>query len=352
MGAPIHSVIDWSSSNYDMVIDVRAPTEFLSDHIPKAINMPVLSDIERDEVGRVYNQASPFEARKLGAAYISKNIANHLQCKLLKMGSDFQPLIYCWRGGQRSFAFNKILSEIGWRSFQLKGGYKTYRQDVIKGLEKSAKELSLVVVSGYTGSGKTKVLHALKSEGEQIIDLEQLACHSGSLLGKRPGQTQPAQKHFESKLFETIRSCLTSRKIYVEDESATIGNLTLPAPFWKKMKISPLIWLETPLESRANFLVQEYAHLNSNSHELESLLKLIVRRGNAQLAREISEDIKKCKWKSVATNLILGHYDPAYKKSIKRSKSKKVINIFQTNCSEKVIKSTVREIISKTSKEF
>ena len=184
MGAPIIETSEWNPSDYDMVIDVRSPSEFLDDHIPGAVNMPVLSDIERADVGTIYKQQSSFIARKTGAALVARNIAEHLENKLHEVGSGFIPLIHCWRGGQRSRALAQICSEIGWKSYILKGGYKSYRRAVLSGIDEIAVNLTFIVISGRTGSGKTDILKELKHEGAQVLDLEGLAVHRGSLLGK------------------------------------------------------------------------------------------------------------------------------------------------------------------------
>ena len=346
MGAPIHSVSDWKSSRFDMIIDVRSPKEFQIDHIPSAVNMPVLTDTQRAETGRIYKQVSPFEARKLGASYISHNISIHLKNGLLKKNKDFKPLIYCWRGGQRSGAFNRILSEIGWQTYQLKGGYKAYRQGVISQLSDFSDSIKLVRLAGYTGAGKTKVLNVLRQKGEQVIDLEQLAGHRGSLLGKIKNKKQPSQKQFESDILSIIHKMSNSKHIYVESESSTIGNLVLPGPFWQKLKHAPFIWLEVPLESRSEFLLEEYSCLTEHSETLIQLLDLIKRKGDCELAALIAENISRCEWKVVAENLLSGYYDPSYRKSFKRSPALKIAELTQDNCSDFSVNATADMIIS------
>ena len=202
MSAPIIITKNWYPEAYDMVIDVRAPVEFAQDHIVGAVNMPVLSNAERIEIGTLYKQSSPFAARKRGAVLVSQNIARHIDTKLLDLPADFSPLIHCWRGGQRSRAFAHILSEIGWRCHLLEGGYKAYRRDILDGLKADFSGLSLVVIAGRTGSAKTDILAEIKNQGGQIIDLEGLARHRGSLLGRWPDSPQPSQRFFESSLID------------------------------------------------------------------------------------------------------------------------------------------------------
>ena len=345
MSAPIYSVSEWKSSRFDMIIDVRAPEEFQIDHIPSAVNMPVLTDTQRAEVGTIYKQVSPFEARKLGASYISHNISVHLKNGLLEKSKDFMPLVYCWRGGQRSGAFNSILSEIGWQTYRLKGGYKTYRQDVINQLDACSGSLKLVVLAGYTGAAKTRVLNVLRQRGEQVIDLEQLAGHRGSLLGKINHKKQPSQKKFESDILSTLDKMSTSKHIYVEAESSTIGNLILPAAILQKLKSAPIIWLEVPLDSRSDFLINEYAWLTEKSDTFNQLLNLIKRKGDLRLAELVAENISRNEWKLVAENLLSGYYDPAYRKSLKRSQALKLAEITQDNCSSCAINATAGTII-------
>ncbi len=352
MGAPIYSTSEWKSAHFDMIIDVRSPEEFQVDHIPSAVNMPVLTDNQRVEIGKIHSQLSPFEARKLGASYISHNISVHLKNELLKKNRKFRPLIYCWRGGQRSGAFNRILSEIGWQTYQLKGGYKTYRQGVINQLSACSSNLKLVALAGYTGSGKTKILNALSQRGEQVIDLEQLASHRGSLLGEIKNKNQPSQKKFESNILSALDKMSTSKHIYVEAESSTIGNLMLPAPFWRKLQSAPFIWLEVPLKSRSEFLFNQYTWLTEQSDTFNQLLKLIKLRGNFKLAELVAENISRNEWKLVAENLLSGYYDPAYRKSLKSSRGLKLAEFSQDNCSRIAINATADAIVTKVGDNF
>lgn len=189
---------------FDAVIDVRSPSEFADDHIPGAINLPVLSDDERARVGTIYKQVNPFEARKIGAALISRNIARHLEEHFASKPKGYRPLVYCWRGGQRSGSLAIILSQIGFRTHVLAGGYKTYRREVMDGLRQLAPTFTYRVLAGRTGSGKTRVLRELAAFGGQVLDLEELAAHRGSLLGSEPDRRQPAQRLFESLLYERL----------------------------------------------------------------------------------------------------------------------------------------------------
>lgn len=189
---------------FDVIVDVRSPAEFADDHIPGAINLPVLSDDERARVGTIYKQVNPFEARKVGAALVSRNIARHLDEHFADKPKEYRPLLYCWRGGQRSGSFALVLSQIGFRTTLLDGGYKTYRAEVMDGLRELAPRFAFRVLAGRTGSGKTRVLRELAALGEQVLDLEEVAVHRGSLLGSEPDRPQPPQRLFESRLFERL----------------------------------------------------------------------------------------------------------------------------------------------------
>ncbi|OYU93147.1 MAG: tRNA 2-selenouridine(34) synthase MnmH, partial [Burkholderiales bacterium PBB5] len=216
-------------SSFDTVIDVRSPAEFAEDHLPGAVNWPVLSNEERITVGTLYVQTSPLEARKLGAALVARNIANHLDQWVRDRPRHWQPLVYCWRGGQRSGTMAWFLDQIGFRTTRLDGGYKGYRAQVRADLAIPPTDLRLTVLAGRTGSGKTRLLPALAAEGAQVLDLEALACHRGSILGGLPGQPQPSQKRFDSLLWSALRALDTSRPVFVESESKQIGRLQLPA---------------------------------------------------------------------------------------------------------------------------
>ena len=205
MSAPITFVDAWDTNEYDLIIDVRSPAEFKEDHISGAVNLPVLSDEERKIIGTRHKNLSPFEARKLGASFVAKNIARHIESALKNETRDFTPLIYCWRGGQRSKSFALICSEIGWRTVILNGGYKNYRRSVIKKIEELVLGLSFIVIAGRTGTRKTDILEGLNKRGAQVLDLEKLASHRGSLLGKLEEVDQPSQKMFETLIMDTLR---------------------------------------------------------------------------------------------------------------------------------------------------
>jgi len=299
-------------AQFDEIIDVRTPAEFDEDHIPGAINCPVLSDEERITVGTIYKQVSPFEARKVGAALVAKNIAEHLQSRFNKHPKSWRPLIYCWRGGQRSGAMSIILAQVGWSAHKLEGGYKAYRRDVLEKLEALPQSLSFRVVCGPTGSGKSRLLNALANSGQQVLDLEMLAKHRGSVLGRLPDQPQPSQKFFDSVLLLAMQKFDPARPVFVEAESSKIGLITLPPALIAAMHTSPCLLIETPLALRVTGLLEDYryyvenpeifiAHLNPlrHFHSVKQLIRWnkLIRAGN---------------FTEMVGELLTLHYDPTY----------------------------------------
>ena len=345
MGAPIIETEEWKLTHYDMVIDVRSPSEFLDDHIPGAVNMPVLSDVERADIGTIYKQQSSFLARKKGAALVARNIAGHLDNQLKKVGPEFSPLIHCWRGGQRSRAFAQICSEIGWKSYTLKGGYKSYRRSVLRDLEEIATTLVFIVIAGRTGSGKTDILKELKHEGAQVLDLEGLAVHRGSLLGRIENRLQPSQRLFESNLCSDLSKFDLKKPIYVESESSKIGNVQIPKDIWKQIVAAPMISIITPTPSRAIYLLSEYKHLMVDISDLNKLVSGMAQR-HGQARTKVWRDLIKAKnWQSLAENLLKTHYDPAYDKSILRHNRLVLAEIKQQDCLIHNVKATATHIL-------
>ncbi|MBL8430932.1 MAG: tRNA 2-selenouridine(34) synthase MnmH, partial [Dechloromonas sp.] len=245
---------------FDEIIDVRSPAEFAEDHIPGAINCPVLDDAQRAEVGTLYKQVSPFEARKVGAALISENIGRHLRERFLGKPRDWKPLIYCWRGGNRSGSMATVFRAIGWKAGQLDGGYKTWRGHVVAQLERLPQAFDFQVICGATGSGKTRILQAIGALGQQVLDLETLASHKGSVLGVLPGQPQPGQKWFETLLLRELQGFDPARPVFVEAESRRIGRLHLPDALIERIRGGECIRIDATLAARVAFLLTDYAY--------------------------------------------------------------------------------------------
>ncbi len=305
-------------AQFDAILDVRSPAEFADDHIPGAENWPVLSNEERHDVGTLYAQ-DPLEARRLGAALVARNVARLLDERTGGRAKTWRPLVYCWRGGQRSLSLHWFLGQIGFRSRQLVGGYKGYRIQVRADLDAWPAKFQWQVLCGRTGSGKTRLLHALAAEGAQVLDLEALAAHRGSVLGALPGTPQPTQKTFDSTLWHALRGLDASRPVFVESESRKVGRITLPAPLLDAMRQPPsgCVWIDMPDAARVQLLLQDYAHFAQTPeafcHALDGLVEL---RGHARVegwqARARAGD-----WAGVFSELMREHYDPGYERSLR-----------------------------------
>ena len=301
---------------FDEVIDVRAPSEFAEDHIPGAINLPVLSDAERERVGTMYKQVSSFEAKKMGAALVSRNIAHTLEGYLADKPKSYHPLVYCWRGGSRSGSLTHVLQKIGFPAMQLDGGYKAYRRHVISELVRLPSLFAYRVVCGTTGSGKSRLLLELEKAGAQVLDLEVLAAHRGSLLGALPDQPQPSQKSFESAIWSALSRFDLKRTVYVESESKKIGALRVPETLITAMRASACVRLEVPLEARVNLLTEDYAHFLRDPEALNSLLSHLIPLRGSETVTAWQELANKQAWDQLVSTLLLQHYDPAYLKSL------------------------------------
>ena len=306
-------------SQFDSLIDVRTEAEFAIDHLPGAISCPVLTNTERVEVGTMDRQQSSFEARRRGAAYVSRNIAMHLETLFHSMPKTWRPLIYCWRGGNRSGAMTHILRSVGWQARQLQGGYRAYRRTIVTDLATLPADLSLCVVCGTTGSGKSRLLQELSTQGAQVIDLEALAHHRGSVLGSLPAQPQPSQKMFETRIWSALRSLDPTRVVFVESESRKIGDLRIPDALLKLMRSSECVRLEVPLPARIRLLRGEYEHFERDPNALDTQLDCLAALHGRQKIAQWKALARSDNWDSVVEQLLVEHYDPAYLKSIDRN---------------------------------
>ena len=296
---------------FDDVIDVRSPAEFAEDHVPGAINLPALSDAERAEVGTVYVRQDRFLARKLGAAMVARNVAGHLEGALADRGGGWRPLVYCWRGGQRSGSVATILDQIGWRVSVLDGGYRTYRRLVAERLYEAPLGFRVVLIDGGTGSGKTQMLAALAARGAQAVDLEALAEHRGSNFGGWPGG-QPSQKMFESRLAAALTGLDPARPLFIEAESNAIGRVLLPPAIWSAMGAAEVVRLEVPVAARARFLTTTYPDLTADAVLLRDRIDRL-RRYHARERIEAWHGLAaEGRHAALAEALIAEHYDPRY----------------------------------------
>jgi tRNA 2-selenouridine synthase len=306
-------------ARYPERIDVRSPAEFAEDHIPGAINLPVLDDAERAHVGTLYVRTSAFEARKVGAALAARNIARIVETHARDKPPQWQPLVYCWRGGQRSRAVTHVLAEIGWRAVQLDGGYRAWRRHVVAALAQPVTGLDLRVVCGLTGSGKSRLLAALAAEGAQVLDLEGMARHRGSLLGDLPGDPQPGQKWFESELHAALAALDATRPVFVESESKRIGALQLPDALLDALRAARCVRVETPLALRIALLEEEYAHfLHDEAPLRERLLHLAPLHGR-KIVQAWADAAAAGDHDRLVGELLRVHYDPLYARSIARN---------------------------------
>jgi len=305
--------------HFDQIIDVRSPAEFALDHIPGAINCPVLTDAERIRVGTMYKQVSSFEAKKLGAALVAKNIAMHIEEQFLPHSREWKPLIYCWRGGNRSGAMALILAKIGWPVVQLDGGYQAYRRHLNVELPELVKRFHYRVICGTTGSGKSRLLQALNNSGAQVLDLEQLASHRGSVLGDLPSEPQPSQKSFESAIWNTLRFFDSSQFVYVESESKKVGNCRVPAELIDCIRAADCIHLQTSTKLRVALLMQDYAHFISRPDQLIKRLHYLTALHGKEKIRHWEELVNHNLLAELVHELLDTHYDPAYLRSITRN---------------------------------
>lgn len=304
---------------YDAVIDARSEGEYALDRLPGALNWPSLNDAERALVGTEYKQVSPFVARKRGAALVARNVAMHIERHVMDKPKDWQPLVYCWRGGQRSGSLSLVLSQIGFRVQVIEGGYQAYRRAVMAALEVQPLQFSFRVVCGKTGSGKSRLLSALQAQGAQVLDLEGLANHRGSVLGLVPGSPQPTQKQFDSRLWDTMRRFEPSQPVWVESESRKVGELRVPERLIECMRAAPCVHLELSTDARVALLMADYDFfVNDVPAFCARLDALRALRGNEVINQ----------WQAAATSggiegvvreLLLTHYDPVYLQSMQRN---------------------------------
>ncbi|WP_186136341.1 tRNA 2-selenouridine(34) synthase MnmH [Burkholderia gladioli] len=300
---------------FDEIIDVRTPLEYAEDHIPGALNAPVLSNDERVIIGTMYKQVSPYEATRVGAAWVARNIAAHLETTFADRPINWRPLIYCWRGGKRSGSMTSWFNLIGWRARQLDGGYKAYRRWVVDELDELPARLRYIVLTGRTGSGKTHLLGALARAGAQVLDLEGLAVHRGSLLGALPGAEQPTQKGFDTSLVLALRGFDPARPVFVEAESRRIGRITLPDPVLAGMHAARCVAVETAREDRVALLLRDYGHLFDDPLAFrQQLARLTELHGHARI-RDWQALAEAGARGELFESLIDQHYDPAYARS-------------------------------------
>ena len=304
---------------FDALIDARSESEFAEDHLPGAVNWPSLNDAQRQAVGTQYKQESPFEARKRGAALVARNIAAHIEREAAALPKSWHPLVYCWRGGQRSGALASVLSQVGWPVDVLDGGYRDYRRAVVVDLDTLPRKFDLRVVCGTTGSGKSLLLQVLKKCGEQVLDLEALANHRGSVLGLVPGQRQPGQKMFESLLWDQLRRFDVKRRIWVESESRKVGDLQVPPALVQHMRAAPCVNLQLALDARVTLLLSEYRHFVDDIGAFCERLDALRTLRGIDVVNAWQEAARNGHVATVVRDLLVTHYDPVYLQSMRRN---------------------------------
>jgi tRNA 2-selenouridine synthase len=283
-------------ADFSAIIDARSESEFAEDRLPGAVNWPSLNDAQRQLVGTEYKQVSPFVAQKRGAVLVARNIADHIEREVFDKPRDWKPLVYCWRGGKRSASLAMVLGQIGFRVHLLDGGYREYRRAVLQALEELPARFSYRVVCGSTGSGKSRLLQVLRTQGAQVLDLEELANHRGSVLGLVPGSPQPSQKQFDSRVWDALRHALIER-----------------------MRAAACLRLELPLAARVALLIEDYDFFVIDTEAFcERLNALRALRGK-EVVNAWQEAARSGHTPDVVRDLLVNHYDPIYAQSMKRN---------------------------------
>jgi tRNA 2-selenouridine synthase len=304
--------------SFDTIIDARSESEFALDHIPGAINCPVLDDEQRILVGTTYKQVGAFEAKRIGAPLVANNIARYIETEFADKPRDWKPLVYCWRGGNRSGSMALIFAKVGWPVVQLDGGYKAYRAYVAAALE-NPPQLDFRVVCGTTGSGKSRLLETLHAIGAQVLDLEKLAAHRGSVLGNLPGEPQPSQKMFETRIWDKLRGFDPSRPVFVESESKKVGNLRVPEAVMERMRAAPCISVALSRENRVRLLMEDYEHFCADPATLNAQLDHLVQLHGRAKIDAWHQMANSGRMAELVGELLVEHYDPAYLRSIDRN---------------------------------
>lgn len=303
------------------IIDVRTPAEFKSGHIPGAVNIPLFSNEERAVVGTVYKQESVELAYDLGYEFVTPKLAWYVD-ESKKVARDGKVVVYCWRGGMRSRSFGEHIEKNGITEvFVIEGGYKAFRTNMLRSFEKPDK---ILVLGGYTGSGKTQILRTLREQGEQVIDLEAIANHKGSAFGSIGQDEQPKNEHFANLLFWEWRKLDFTKRVWLEDESIHIGKVFIPENLFQRMRDAALYFLNIPKEERAKFLVNDYAVTDKSL--LEDSVRKISKRLGGLRTTEALETLERGDLYETAI-ITLDYYDKFYGKGLSRRDQDKVVVI-------------------------
>jgi tRNA 2-selenouridine synthase len=304
---------------FDAVIDARSEGEYAEDHLPGALNWPTLHDEERQSIGTLYKQVNAFEAKKRGAALAARNISTHIEAHVLDKPRDWAPLAYCWRGGKRSGSLSLVLDQIGFRMSLIEGGYKAFRAAMLLDIEACAARLTFQVVCGTTGSGKTRLLLALRAAGAQVLDLEDLARHRSSVLGALPGIAQPTQKRFDTLVWEQLRQFDPERVVFVESESKKVGNVSIHPALVERMRSSPCSVVDLSLEQRVELLLEDYAYFTAHPEQFCNRLDALTAQRGKVVIEEWKALVRQGDLRPVVQDLLVSHYDPVYLQSMERN---------------------------------
>ena len=304
---------------FDAILDARSPSEFAEDHLPGAINTPVLDDAERAHIGTLYKQHSAFEAKRAGAPLAARNISKHIEERFAQQPRQWRPLVYCWRGGGRSGSLVHVLRQVGWNAVRLDGGYKAFRRQVAADMDELPARFTFHVVCGATGSGKSRLLEALAQAGAQVLDLEALAAHRGSVLGDLPDAPQPAQKSFETAIWTALSGFDAARPVYVESESKKVGNLRVPDALITRMRDARCLRLEAGEATRVALLREDYAHFIERPAALVEKLECLRGLHGSERIDLWKSHLERGAWDALVRDLLDSHYDPAYRRSLFRN---------------------------------
>ena len=324
--------------DYNVIIDVRTPSEYGEDHIPNSINYPVLSNKQRHEIGICYKENS-FLAKKNGAELISFNISKII--KKIKFNKGNKVLIYCWRGGLRSLSLYLVLKQIGYDVYLLDGGYKSFRKRVVEYLDNEALKFKFNQIVGITGVGKTLFLREL-SKIKQVIDFEGLANHKGSILGDIPNKAQPSQKFYETSIYKKLNEFNYKKDIWVEAESIKVGKLNIPSKIWKIMPLGKNIKLNATIEERTKYILRDYKYFTKNPDLMKKALEVLKRIIPKDDFINIEKSLKNQNYYDLVSNLIIFHYDKAYKKT----RAENSTNIISTIDLKKITRKEIQKAIN------